>query len=372
MESAEAVKPCEIEPKIVGKSRILVVDDEQLIRDLLKRILDNRGYEVVVASDGIEALRKIKEAYFDLMIMDLKMPRMAGMELLERVRRIKEDLLVIVITGHGTIETAKEAMKQGCVDYITKPFDVEDILFVIRRAFEMRELIRDKRELQVQLEIAERLASLAKMGAGIVHEVNTVLTSVKLFLEILQPYLLNSEEERRGRLILEEIGRAEKLIRRFLDFVKPPPSEFTKVDINRIIVQSLHFLHYRFTRQKIEVSQILSPNLPLVFCDSAEMEEVFLNIFSNSADAMPEGGDLIVKSESAEGKVIVTVTDTGVGIPQEDIPQIYTPFFTTKLQGTGLGLSIVHRIIDEHQGIISITSKESEGTIVRIELSAAE
>ena len=124
----------------------------------------------------------------------------------------------------------------------------------------------------------------------------------------------------------------------------------------------------KLSPQKIKVLNELSQELSEIYCDPAKMEEVFLNIFSNSIDAMSEGGKLIFKSEVSDGGAVFIISDTGTGIPSEDIKKLPDPFYTTKPHGTGLGLSIVYRIINDHKGTIAITSEKDKGTTVRIEL----
>ncbi len=351
------------------RTKVLVADDEKVIRELFVRFLSGYNYEVFTAVDGFDALNKLKRDNFDVLITDIKMPEMDGMELIHKIKKIKKDIIIIVITGYGTIETAKEAIKQGCFDYITKPFNIEDINIVIKRAFDVQRLFEQKKKLQEQIQVTERLASLAQMGAGVAHEVNTVLTSIKLFLEMLKPKLRNMKKEVRNiGLILEEIKRAEGLINRFLNFTRPIKPEFIKVDINKIIKRSLEFLNYKFAQQKINILYELNERIPMIICDPHQMEEVFLNIFSNSIDAMPQGGNLTIRTEITENKMVITVSDTGRGISSENLQKLYNPFFTTKLGNVGLGLSIVHRIIEEHRGIITIESKKNIGTTVKIEL----
>ena len=352
----------------MDKPRILIADDEQVIRDLFERFLIQKGNDVTLASDGIETLEKIKETNFDVLIMDLKMPRMEGVELLKEIKKLRKDFIIIVITGYATIDTAKEAMKQGCFDYITKPFNIEDVNIVLKRALDMRRLTEQKKKLQEQLEIAQRLTFLGEMGAGVAHEVNTVLTSVKLFLDMLKPEVSNLKEGENIGLVLEEIERAEGLIAKFLNFAKPTAPELAKADINELIMKSLQFLKFRFEKQKIAVHNELKNGLLEILCDQAKLKEVFLNIFSNSIDAMPEGGELTVKSECIKKDALITISDIGIGIPSQDIPQLYNPFFSNKTQGTGLGLSIAHRIIDEHNGLINISSEKGKGTTVKITL----
>jgi len=350
------------------KLKVLVVDDDEVIRELFKRFLGRQGYSVFTATDGLNALDKVKKDNYDMLILDLKMPKMHGMELLNRIKGLKKNLIIIVITGYATIDTAKEAIRQGCFDYIIKPFDIEDVNVIIRRAFQMRRLVEEQARLKEQIQITERLAALAQMGAGVAHEVNTVLTSIRLFLEMLKPKLSSGKESKNVDLLLGEAERVEKLIFRFLKFTKPAEAEFIKTDINSLVERSLQFLKHRLKKQEIRIFKKLSYGLPKIFCDPAKMEEVFLNIFSNGIDAMPKGGILTIETQSKDSNIAIVVSDTGRGIPQENMKLLYNPFFSTKPHGTGLGLSIVHRIIDEHKGRIRITSGENRGTTVKVEL----
>jgi signal transduction histidine kinase len=347
---------------------VLIADDEQVIRDLFVKLLNREGYVVSTAVDGLETLEKIRKDSFNVVILDLKMPKMGGMELLDKIRALNEDLMIIVVTGYATVDTAKEAIKKGCFDYITKPFNTEDISNIIRRAFDMRAMIAEKRKLEMQLETSERLASLAHMGAGVAHEVNTVLTSAKLYLEMLRTKLPKNREGKNINLILEEVERAEKLITRFLKFTRPVKPEFLKKDINTVIKRSSQVFKYRLNKQKIIILNELSKGIPEILCDPSQMEEVFLNLFSNCIDAMPDGGHITIKSQGIGIKAVITISDTGIGISKENEKKLFDPFFTTKAHGTGLGLSIVHRIIEEHKGTIAITSEENKGTVVQIEL----
>lgn len=351
------------------KPKILVTDDEQVIRDLFKKFLSKEGFLVSTAADGLDALDKIQNNSFDMLILDLMIPKMTGMELVDKIRQFNKDLIIIIITGYATVETAKEAIKKGCFDYITKPFDVEDVNIIIKRAFDIKRWSEEKKKLQEQLQIAEKLASLAQMGAGVAHETNTVLTSIKLFLEMWKSRLPDTQNEAKNiDVILEEIERAEKLISRFLNFSKPEKAEFLKTDINKLIRQNLQIFKYKLEKNKIELLLEFKDEAIELFCDPVQIDEVFLNLVSNSIDAMPCGGRLAIGCEVRDKKALIVVKDTGIGISQEDLKRVFDPFFTTKPHGTGLGLSIVHRVIEEHKGLINITSEKNKGTSVRIEL----
>ena len=335
--------------KVKERYKILIADDEQVVQDLFGRFLSRKNYEISSARNGKEALDRIRGDNFDLLLLDLNMPVMSGMEVIAKVNEAKKDLIMIVITGYATLDTAKEAIRQGCFDYITKPFNIDEVKIVIEKAFHMRRLREEKKKLEEQLHIAEKLASLSQMGAGVAHEVNTILTSIKLFLEMLKVKPEQSRKEaKKTKLMLDEIERGEKLIHRFLNFTKPPESEFNRTDINQVIRRSLALCEARLKKENIEVALSLDESVPEIFCDAHKMEEVFLNIFSNSIDAMAAGGSLTIKSEAKSGKMIISIQDTGSGISSENLKEIYNPFFTTKARGTGLGLAIVHRIIQEH------------------------
>ena len=350
------------------KLKVLVADDEQVIRDLFETFLGKRGYSVTTASNGFDTLDKIKKDNYDMLILDLKMPRMDGMSVLNKIKELKKELIIIVITGYATVATAKEAIKMGCFDYITKPFDIEDVTIVIKRAIEMSKLAEEKKRFHEQVKTSEKLAALAQMGSGVAHEVNTVLTTIKLYLEILKTKLPSTKEGKNIDLVLEEVERAENLINNFLKFSRPVEAELLKTDINKVINRSLRFLKYKLEEQKIKVLNESNQMLPQIYCDAAKMEEVFLNIFFNCIDAMPKGGALIIRSELSDKSVAIVISDTGTGISPENMQKLFDPFFTTKPRGTGLGLSITYRIINEHKGTITITSEKDKGTTVRIEL----
>ena len=128
------------------KFKILVADDEQVVRDLFENFLTKQGYEVFTAVDGLDALSKIRDNNFDMLLLDLKMPVLDGMELIKKIKELKKDLIMIVITGYATLDTAKEALRQGCFNYIAKPFNIIEVSSIIKRAFDLRRLAEKKKE----------------------------------------------------------------------------------------------------------------------------------------------------------------------------------------------------------------------------------
>lgn len=349
--------------------RILIADDEQVIRDVYLRILDSEAYELSTCVNGLEAIERIKKDNFDMLILDLKMPGMDGLAVLNEIKRMRKDLAVIIVTGYATIATVKETLKLGCFDYLVKPFNIEELKITIKRAFNLKMLKDENLKLQAGLQQSEKLASLAQMGAGVVHEVNTILTSIKLFLEMFGARKTNTPKDNENiNLMLEEINQAEKLTARFLNFTKSESPEHIKIDIRKIIQRSLEAFGPKFKKNNINVSTGFKNEVIEILGDSLEIEEVFLNLFTNSIEAMPKGGVLAVSFEVKEKKAVLIISDTGIGINKEDITKVFNPFFTTKPHGSGLGLAIVYRIIEKHKGAIRITSEKDKGANVRIEL----
>lgn len=349
--------------------RILIADDEQVIRDVYVRALVSENYELSTCVNGLEAIERIQKDNFDMLILDLKMPKMDGIAVLNEIKRMGKDLAVIVVTGYATIATVKETLKLGCFDYLVKPFNIEELRITIKRAFNLKMLRDENLKLQAGLQQSERLASLAQMGAGVVHEVNTILTSIKLFLEMFGDRKTNTPKDNENvNLILEEINQAEKLTARFLSFTKSEKPEHIKIDIQKIIQRSLEVFGPKFKKNNINVLTDFRNEVIEILGDSLEIEEVLFNLFTNSIEAMPKGGALTVSSEVKGEKAVLIISDTGIGIRKEDIIKLFNPFFTTKPHGTGLGLAIVYRIIEKHKGAISITSEKDKGANMCIEL----
>lgn len=231
-------------------------------------------------------------------------------------------------------------------------------------------------ELETQLQLREKMASLGLLAAGVAHEVNTPLTGISSFTQMLQE---RTEENDPKRELLGKIERqterASKIVNNLLNFARQGRSGFVAVDLNGIIRDVLSLLEHQLTRSRIKVRLELAEALPEVMGDENKLQQVFLNLMLNAEDAMPSGGWVTVTTRSHGGEVIATISDTGQGISQEDIKRIYDPFFTTKRagsSGTGLGLSITYGIIQEHSGQIHVESSIGKGTSFSVRLLQAK
>lgn len=235
---------------------------------------------------------------------------------------------------------------------------------------------RQKMERQTRLLVqTEKLISLGQMAAGIAHEVNTPLTNASLTVQTLKTRLGRSgaEEEIVEKLGMVEknIDRASAIARELLQFSRQQESDFIPLNINEIIQSSLTLLEYKL--KNIYIRQDLIP-LPDVMGDSGKLEQVFINILSNSLEAMPEGGRIAIATSETNGLIEVRLADTGIGIAEEHLLRVFDPFFTTKEvgKGTGLGLSLCYGIIKQHRGQIEVTSPPGGGTTVTITIPVGE
>jgi PAS domain S-box-containing protein len=234
--------------------------------------------------------------------------------------------------------------------------------------------VTDRATLEEQLRLSERMASIGLLAAGVAHEVNTPLTGISSFTQML---LDRSEPGDPKKELLEKIERqtfrAAKIVNNLLNLARPSTSEAHPVDINVVIGDILSLLEHQLRTSRVQVRRDLTGQEVPVRGIEYKLQQVFLNLFLNARDAMPSGGWLSVSTRVRGREAIVEVSDTGVGIPPEHLARIYDPFFTTKAEGhgTGLGLSVTYGIVQEHGGLLVCDSPPGEGTKFRLVLPLA-
>jgi two-component system, NtrC family, sensor kinase len=231
--------------------------------------------------------------------------------------------------------------------------------------------------LEEQLQISEKMASIGLLAAGVAHEVNTPLTGISSYTQML---LEGAQPGDPRTVLLEKIERqtfrAAKIVSGLLNLSRPGTSHNarTLVDLNAIVTDVFALLEHQFEVGKIKVRRELSPEPVLVMGIEHQLQQVFLNLFLNARDAMPVGGWLTVSTRSDQGGAVAEIADTGSGIPSEQLSRIYDPFFTTKAigRGTGLGLSITYGIVREHSGVIHCDSAVGQGTTFTLTFPQAQ
>jgi len=251
------------------------------------------------------------------------------------------------------------------------------LLFLVLRQIVMKaEGILERRNeeqklLIAQLNLAERLAALGEMVAGVAHEIRNPLGIISSTAELLQQKLNKYEPQNRlAQVIVEEANRLNQTVTEFLDYARPREPQLRDIDLEAVLDRSLEFLQPEIEKHHLTLTRDYRRRGRLLKADAALLHQVFLNILINAIQSMPQGGRIILTTDlGPEGRgAKIAVTDTGPGIAPENVSKIFNPFFTTKDKGSGLGLSIVRNIIESHQGHVSMDSRPGEGTTVTIVL----
>jgi two-component system sensor histidine kinase HydH len=242
--------------------------------------------------------------------------------------------------------------------------DGEDLgaVFILR---DMREI----KELQERVTRSERLAALGELAAGVAHEIRNPLSSIKGFAQFfLKKNPLESTDHKYSEVMLQEVERLDRVISSLLDYAKPKEPIKAKTSLAAIIRRCTELIQDDAQAKQVAVNTEIADGLPLVFVDKDQMTQVVLNIALNGLDAMEGGGRLVLRCFQERKSIIMEIEDTGHGIPPDELPRIFNPFYTTKQTGTGLGLALAHRIIENHAGTLSVKATGPAGTTFRIVL----
>lgn len=377
------------------REKLLVIDDEKVIRDLTAMVLRSKGFEVFLADNAQAGYAVIEDQSPAVVLLDYMMPEVNGMAALREIRRRFPQTYVIMFTGKGNEEIAVELMKTGASDYIPKPFSntnlVDRIENVLRlREIELRniELIKERERLRSEIEgwnreleqrveektaelekahaeilQAEKLAALGHLSAGMAHEIRNPLNSISLFVQILQSGLGNDPEMMSyAEKIIQEVERIDSILVKLLATSKRSPFQLRSIFLQDVIDDVLNRFKDQISAQGVELIKEYESLPPAILADFDELSQVFSNLFSNSLFEMATGGVLEIHLRHHEKQAQVTVRDTGGGIAQDHLNQIFDPFFTTKKKGTGFGLSVVLRIVKTYGGRIHVSSTSGEGT----------
>jgi len=381
-----------------GKRTILIVDDEMINLDLTARVFRNRGFRVLTAAKALDALVLVKENNPEIAVLDYMMPEMNGFSALTEIKQQFPDTYVIILTGRGSERIAVELMKAGASDYIVKPFLNQDLVERVEKVLKVREIeirnrellverdrlvgeiatwnreleerVREKtNELQrVQGEIiqAEKMSTLGYLSAGMAHEIRNPLNSIGLYVQLVKGCPDETERLECLEKIEQEIKRIDGILRKLMDAVKRPRFHLRQVSINEVIDSAIELFRSRMEMHRVRLNREYRKIPPPIQADPLELEQIFTNLFVNSIEEMTDGGVLGVMLEQDDDKIVVRVSDTGKGIPRENVSKVFDPFFTTKTSGTGLGLSVVLRIVRTYNGKIEVESEEGKGTVFTV------
>jgi two-component system sensor histidine kinase HydH len=230
--------------------------------------------------------------------------------------------------------------------------------------------LREIRDLQERVRRSERLASLGRLAAGVAHEIRNPLSAIRGFAQFFQSRFKGQEKEQEyAAVMVREVDRLNRVITALLDFARPKEPHRELQNAGEILEQTLKVLEAELAKRNIAVEKNLEGSLPKILVDRDQLSQALFNLLLNALESMEGGGRIRIAMENADAKALaISISDTGRGIPKEDLERVFEPFFSTKRKGTGLGLAIVHQIVESHKGVIRVESREGEGTTFRITL----
>ena len=353
---------------------ILAIDDELGPRESIRMVFKDT-HNVFLAEDGFKGIEILKKEDIDVIILDLKMPKINGIETLKKIREIDKDVPVIILTGYGDVDTAKKAIHYGTMEFLSKPFNVEDIVKIVTKAIECRKtklrsekLKEELKELNEQLKERisnmENLATVGQISAEIMHEINNLLTVIHGYTQLLSQQI-NPDNSSKGYVstINEEIKRCKEIAKNILELSKNKQT-VEKVNINHLIRKIVDFLKISKIAKNIHFNLNPGEDIPLIDANSNHIHQAILNILLNGIEAIGKNrsGIIEIKTEKDKNNIIIKIKDNGPGMPEEVVNKMLKPFYTSKEKGTGLGLYITHKLVKKYNGEIKIESKKGEGT----------
>ena len=358
-----------------NQSRILIIDDEEVVLDSCTRILKSGAYKIATATNGRLGLDLVKDFQPDLIYVDLKMPGISGIEVIQKIRETDPTIVVIVITGFATVSSAVEAMKNGAYDFLPKPFTPDEFRLITQRGLDKRGLILETIQLRREKEMLRE-----QFAAIVSHELKAPLGAVQQNLFVLISELSNQlTEDQKARFARMQTNISD-LINLILTWLRVLSVDVMKLrenfkptSISTIITKATESVIPHATRKDVEIISTVNEPLPQVNGDEGTLVETVVNILGNAIKYSRTGSQIILKAEEIEDNIIITIEDTGIGISKEDLPYIFNDFYTGKdgqkiEKSTGLGLAITRRIIEAHNGSVSVESELGKGAtfIIRI------
>lgn len=345
-----------------SKTTILVVDDEAGIRDLLSMELESHGHSVQTAFNGEEALERLRAQKFDLVITDMMMPKLSGMDLLSAIKRAIPDTELIVMTGYGTVDIAVQAMKKGACEFIQKPFNLVDMMRLVRDAIER---LRQREENSFQ---QGKLAQLGQMTAAILHDLKNPLGGIALISQmLLDDESLTEEQKQDLRTIGQQTRDCNEILQSVLRYSRKETQNAQMVSLRLLIDSMLTLYRHELTASGIDIRIEEKGGPAMIEGHAVPLQQVFLNLITNARHALKgrHPAQLTMTIENFEGHATIAFADTGVGISPDHLEKIFDPFFTTKREGegTGLGLYICRDIMARHGGSIEVRSTPDQGSV---------
>jgi signal transduction histidine kinase len=359
--------------------KIIIIDDEDIVLDSCTQILEGSNYDIATASNGTQGLQLVQEFQPDLIFVDLKMPGISGIEVLENVKELDPTIVTVVITGYATVSSAVEAMKQGAYDFLPKPFTPDEFRLITERGIERRRLTLETIALRREKEILRE-----NFAAIVSHELKSPIGSLQQNLYVmakdLESVLSETQKARLDRMIVR-IDDVMKLIHSWLRVMSVDISKiresFVSLNVRNSLTKALETVESQATQKGIEVVASVPDEISLILGEEVSFVEALVNIIGNAIKYSYFNTKVQVRVNESNGFVSISVTDAGVGIPKEELPYIFEDFYRGEsgqtLEGShGLGLTISRRIIEAHDGTIFVESEPGKSTTFTINIPVLE
>jgi two-component system sensor histidine kinase/response regulator len=358
---------------------VVVVDDDYAMRLSCEQALAKVGYHVHTFEDGARGLAAVAELKPDLVVVDLKMPGLSGLDVITRLHEIDPAIIIVVITGYATISTAIDAMKAGAYDFLPKPFAPDELRLIVRRGFERRRLQRLSQQCEVDRELQRR-----RFVTFVSHQLKTPLVAIHQYLDVLRQLGDTPQGEAKRREWLDRcLVRADELRCLIDDWLTLAQLEGGKLGRQRVpvnLVDVIRPIATTYEEMAAHTGVTIAADVPDCPCvvrgDPTCLTVLVDNLLANAIKYNKPCGTVHIGLEAKPGEVVLEVADTGIGIPAAALPLLFDEFFRVgqsgphRIEGTGLGLPICRKIASEHGGVIEVESTEGVGSTFRVRLPA--
>ena len=366
--------------------RLLLVDDEDHFRQTIAKRLAKRGLASEQAANGNECLSILDKKEMDVVVLDVKMPGMNGIEVLRNITAKYPKTEVILLTGQATTSEGVEGIKSGAFDYLMKPIELEHLFNKILQAYEKiqrsdaeKKEAEYRKQMEQQIIVCERLASLGTLAAGVAHEINNPLAIIRESAGWMRQLFAKDELKGIPRhddfikaldKVEKSVERASQITHQLLGFVGKSESTLSEINLAELIEEAIQLISHEIQNRDIRIIRQMKPSAEPIWSDVYQLRQAFLNLLTNAIHAVDSKGTVTIAVEDVDDSCTITVSDTGPGIPRENLDKIFEPFFSTKSpgQGTGLGLFVSRGIVEKLGGTIEVASKIGQGASFSIRM----